>query len=77
MTVRQTDTGRQRRLHLRIASRSKNRSRLQFEMSVVLSQIDPEKSLSLLDQPMEIRKKCEAEAEAMVKKTNALQVHSV
>ena len=37
-------------------------------------QIDPEKSLSLLDQPMEIRKKCEAEAEAMVKKTNAVQV---
>jgi len=39
-----------------------------------MKQIDPDKSLSLLDQPMEIRKKCDAEAEAMVKKTNNVQV---
>ena len=40
----------------------------------IMWQIDPEKSLSLLDQPTEIRKKCEAEAEVMVKKTNTGQV---
>jgi len=41
---------------------------------VLLWQFDPEQGVSLVDQPMEIRKKCQAEAESIVKKTNLQQV---
>jgi hypothetical protein len=36
-------------------------------------EIDPEKGMSLLDQPSEIRKKCQAEAQSIVKSTNTAQ----